>query len=63
MLYTIGGVDNLLTARAYYSMAIAYQTKNVGALYGLMQCCRTLEKLKKNDDKNKQLLEVISNIL
>jgi len=58
LLYTIGGTENLVNARQYYSLVIASQPKNAQALYGLLQTCKTIEKSKKGDARNKTLLEL-----
>ena len=43
ILYTIGGVDNFITARAYFAHSLHMQPQhNLRALYGLTLCCRAL---------------------
>jgi len=63
ILYTIGGADNLTLAKHYYSLVISYQPKNVSALFGLTQTCKTIEKLKKGDQNNKVLLDLTTKTL
>uniref|UniRef100_A0A7S3JF30 ER membrane protein complex subunit 2 n=1 Tax=Euplotes harpa TaxID=151035 RepID=A0A7S3JF30_9SPIT len=69
MLYSMGGGDNLVLARKYFSKAVSLSTsvgysendcKSVRALWGLLETCKRLESLsrKYQDEVNEELIEM-----
>jgi hypothetical protein len=47
LLYTLGGIDNLRTARKYYSAAIELSAgQNMRALYGVCLVCVEIHEIK-----------------
>jgi len=55
VLYTMGGLDNIETARSYYANAVKLSNQtNMRALYGLMICANTLAANSKISPKAKQ---------
>jgi len=55
VLYTMGGLDNIETARSYYANAVKLSNQtNIRALYGLMLCANTLAANPKISPKAKQ---------
>lgn len=55
VLYTMGGLDNIETARSYYANAVKLSNQtNMRALYGLMLCANTLAANPKIAPKAKQ---------
>ena len=63
ILYSAGSdnIDNLYTARKYYSHALTLQNDKTAtrALWGLLKVCKAIESnLKKEDEKNTELIKV-----
>ena len=46
ILYTMGGHDNFLAARKYFSQSLHLKKSNPRALFGLAQCTQALSKTK-----------------
>ncbi|KAI8045418.1 ER membrane protein complex subunit 2 [Drosophila gunungcola] len=53
--YTMGGVENVETARTYYSQALKLNPHNLRALYGIYLCCNFLANSRAVSSKRKEL--------
>jgi hypothetical protein len=71
LMYSMGGGDNLVLARKYYSKAVALisglthkpdgsRFTNVRAIWGLLETCTRLEEMgrKYQDEINEELIEM-----
>mmetsp|Transcript_40376 Transcript_40376/g.39923 ORF Transcript_40376/g.39923 Transcript_40376/m.39923 type:complete len:137 (+) Transcript_40376:371-781(+) len=67
ILYSIGGGENLILARKYFSKAIALNDKSTGstnnsvkAIWSLLETCKKLESMgrKYKDEVNEELIEM-----
>jgi ER membrane protein complex subunit 2 len=58
--YTMGGQDNIETAKSYYAQAVKLNGKNLRALYGLYLCCCHIANSKAQLNKRKEAQKVSS---
>ena len=56
IVYSIGGLSNLLTARGYFAQAVLLNETCVRAMWALHQCCRQIDSLKP-DPENTRMRE------
>ena len=58
ILYSMGGIDNLFSARKYFSYALVLNPKYLRAQLGLIQTCKQIDAVqKKEDEKNSEILK------
>lgn len=54
----MGGIENLFSARKYFSYALVLNPKYLRAQLGLIQTCKQIDAVqKKEDEKNSEILK------
>lgn len=56
----MGGLANIQTAKSYYSYILSKNMNNYRALWGLYQALKTIIAMKKNEEKDVELMEVFN---
>ncbi|XP_037945613.1 ER membrane protein complex subunit 2-like [Teleopsis dalmanni] len=56
--YTMGGIENIETARVYYSQAVKLNPNNLRALYGIYLCCNAISNSRVLGSKRKEAQKI-----